>query len=89
MIIIISGKQGSGKSTFARKLADITFPQVAYFIDEIPQSRPPGPLPQLLITTLQEGQDIPPWIENRKDYTMLNVNRLRAILPIEPDSIPF
>lgn len=76
MIIIISGKQGSGKTQFANQLAKSVFPQTPADPTELPKSKPKYLSPQLTIYTHQKGTDIPKWILGRKDYTVIYLDTL-------------
>ena len=74
MIIVISGSAGSGKSKFARVLAESIFPQTPEVIDELPQ-RKPKYLGSMTIFTHQNDADLPTWLVNRSDYTLIRITK--------------
>ena len=80
MIIVISGKQGAGKSTFARALAASILPQYPYVIDQLPTKKPAF-LGQMTIFTWPSDSEFPNWLLKRKDFTIINISVLKEKLP--------
>ena len=80
MIIVISGKQGDGKSTFANALSDTIFPQNPVVIEGLPNKKP-GFLGSMTIFTCQSDDNLPKWLLKRSDFTLINISRLKKELP--------
>ncbi len=80
MIIVISGKQGDGKSTFANALITTVFPQNPVVIEGLPKKKPVF-LGSMTIFTCQHDDDLPKWLIKRSDYTLINISRLKSNLP--------
>jgi energy-coupling factor transporter ATP-binding protein EcfA2 len=77
MIIIISGNQGSGKTTYAKALAKSLFPHTIPDIVEGVPAQEPSFLGSMTIFTRQSEEFLPDWILRRPDYTMIYLDSLK------------
>lgn len=80
MIIVLNDTESQIDSTFAHAFAASIFPQNPIVNLGIPTEEP-GFLGSMTIFTWEYPTDLPLWLLNRNDYTIINITRLREELP--------